>query len=279
MKKLIVSALIALYLGSCTGNRAVEMAYGIAFATASADTTVTIASTAGSPQCTISCSILYATGAGAAPRINRTLMSSAALAPILSDYTEDGRTNSTASRFGPKMARPIRAYIQTRLEEYRQMAAMYHCDTAHADSYGQHISVRTEVAEGADSIINYVVTTHMQTGEEADQAQTQVINLSARTGRQVALTDIVIEGAEEQLLHDIVTQMARQMGTEGLAGLRAKGIFVYEAPYVAPNFIVAHEGITFIYNIGEVAPVEIGDIRVTLHQKNIRKYANHREIL
>lgn len=279
MKKLIVSALIALCLGSCTGNRAVEMAYGIAFATASADTTVTLAPTAGSPQCTISCSILYATGAGAAPHINRTLLSSAALSPILSDNTEDGRADGTASCLEPKVVRAMRAYIQTRLEEYRQMAAMYHSDAAHADSYGQHIAVSTEVTEGADSIINYVMTTHIQTGEEAGQTQTQVVNLSARTGRQVALTDLIIEGAEEQLLHDIVAQMARQMGAAGLAGLRAKGIFVHEKPYIAPNFIVAPEGITFIYNIGEVAPVEIGDIRVTLHQKNIRKYANHREIL
>lgn len=279
MKKLIVSALIALCLGSCTGNRAVEMAYGIAFATASADTTVALAPTAGSPQCTISCSILYATGAGPAPRINRTLMSSAALAPIMSAHTEDGQAHGADTRLEPKIARATRAYVQTRLETYRQMAAMYHSDPAHADSYGQHITVTTEVAEGADSIINYMVTAHMKTGQEPDQVQTQVINLSARTGRQIALTDIIIEGAEEQLLHDIVAQMARQMDVEGLAGLRAKGIFAYEAPYIAPNFIVAPEGITFIYNIGEVAPVEMGDIRVTLHQKNIRKYANHREIL
>ncbi len=279
MKKLIVSALIALCLGSCTGNRAVEMAYGIAFATASADTTVTLAPTAGSPQCTVSCSILYATGTRVAPQVNRTLMGCAALVPILSASQEDSQAEGAASRSEAMITKAIRAYMRTRIEAYRQMAAMYRSDPAHADSYGQHIDISTEVTEGADSIINYVVTTRMQTGEDAAQTQTQVVNLSARTGRQIALTDIVIEGAEQLLLHDIVAQMAHQMGTEGLAGLRAMGVFAHEEPYIAPNFIVAPEGITFIYNIGEVAPVEIGDIRVTLHQKNIRKYANHREIL
>ena len=48
------------------------------------------------------------------------------------------------------------------------------------------------------------------------------------------------------------------------------GYYMDTDMYISQNFILGHEGVTFLYNRYEIAPYALGDILITLDYKTLK---------
>ena len=69
----------------------------------------------------------------------------------------------------------------------------------------------------------------------------------------------------------LVAKMAKDFKVKDLEGLQEKSIFVDGQTYLSDNFIYGDDEITFIYCEDEIAPHEIGEIRVDLDIDDLKR--------
>ena len=99
----------------------------------------------------------------------------------------------------------------------------------------------------------------------------KALNIDTDKGTIIRLSNLFQEGTEAQLKEKIVEQMARQRDVEGLEGLQGQGIFADGEVYASENFILTKDAITFIYGEDEIAPHDVGEIRVEIDKDDIQK--------
>lgn len=278
MKKVFSTLLLMLaIMSSCQRQSAssTEVA-GVAFDSIVIDTVSHLKAKQDMPSGELSLHIAYAKPLGndslsvaAAWRINRALLSSDLL---MSDFATGIRTNTTkgltAKTYMEKALNLIAAnYRKIYLADYTEL---FKEDPSFSPAYNRSYTVRTQVKQGNDSIVNYLADTYYYDGGAHGQAVTWARNFNRHTGTMVTLASIMRPGYERPLTQMITDDLVRQFKVKNLQQLQdTTTIFMDMKPYIPKNYIIDNKGITFIYCQDEVAAHAVGELRVTLTYKQL----------
>lgn len=225
-----------------------------------ADTTVRLSADSLSPTCSISLELQMATKGKAAKAMNDALLRDGLLMP---DY------------YAPDEARPemniavdsfVKRYIDDYLNAYGQF---YRQNRLNAQYYNCRYSVKAHVEEGNDSTIAYVAETAYYGGGMYETRQTRAWNFDVRTGQLLRLDELFAHGYERRLTQLVTDRLCDRFDADGADGLADKRIFADRQVYLPENFIVGEKGITFIYCTDEIAPHDVGEIRIDIPYRDM----------
>ena len=243
------------------GNGQTAKFSGMEFDSIVVDSTVALSRSEGAPSCRVAMSVQYAKGEKA-DYINDTLLRSGILMP---DYLSLSDEKLTVKQSVDSF---VKRYVSDYLHDYGEL---YRADTQHASSYNCSYIMKTRTCNGAKNILNYIATIQSYTGGAHEIKQTIARNFDVKTGKMLFLDDLFIEGYETQLTEMLVAKMAKEFKVKNLEGLQEKGVFVDGQTYLTDNFIYGDDDITFIYCEDEIAPHEVGEIRVELDIDDVKR--------
>ncbi len=273
MKKVCSALLLMLaVLASCqrlTGGQ--SEAAEVTFDSIVVDTDTRLKPSQDMPSGELSLHIAYAKplnddtlSAAAAWRINKTLLSSDLL---MSDFATGLQPDATKglspkSYMGKALSLMAANYRKMYLADY---AELFKVDPSTEPTYNRAYTVRTQVKQGNDSIINYIADSYYYDGGAHGQSVTWARNFNKHTGRVITLASILRPGYEGPLTLRISAELTRMFKVRSLQELQdSVGVFMDMDVYIPKNYIIDSKGITFIYYQDEVAPHAVGELRLTL---------------
>lgn len=257
--RFICAMLSAFMLCACGGNSTASFE-GMEFDSIVVDTVAALGKSDGAPKCHVRLNIQYAKGEKA-QRFNDTLMRSGILAPDYFSLSNEKLSVKTM----------IDSFVCRYVSDYlRDYGTLYRADTEHADSYRCDFIVNTSTQNGGDGLLNYVANLYTYGGGAHGIRQTIVKNFDTKTGHLLSLGDVFIDDA---VLKDlIVEKLIKKFDVETFDELREKFVFADGQVYVPDNFILTDDNVTFIYCEDEIAPHEMGEIRVEFDRDDLKSY-------
>ena len=162
-----------------------------------------------------------------------------------------------------------KSYINELSKMYREDA--YYSTRVSWYEYRYNVSSRIE--KGRNGIIVYITTLNYYEGGSHSIVQRLVLNIDPKTGRSVQLADMLVKGYEKSLKEKLLNALMSKTGLNNTDDLHVEGYLYAMGMFVANNYIIGENGITFIYNVFELAPYDKGTIELTL------KYTELKDIL
>lgn len=255
MKKILFFSAVVAMIIACGGKSyegSVTEAEGLEFDSVVVDTTVALTSEKGSPEAKVHISMMYAKKGDKAKEINATMLN------VMLNVEAKGGVKATIDSFATRFVKDYK----------RNYAPLYSRDRENKSSYNVTLRYNTRVQHYVDNVVCYLVEAYNFAGGEYAMNWTQAYNIDIKTGHILALEDILKQRGEnidpETLTERIVKELCAQFDTKDLEGLREKGLFVGIEPYATNNVILKDDGLEFIYVDSEIAPHDVGEIRVTL---------------
>ena len=121
-------------------------------------------------------------------------------------------------------------------------------------------------------VLNYIAEVFSYGGGAHGIKQTLVRNFDVKTGHLITLDDLFVSGYEDAMKAKIVEKMSSKFKVKDLQALQDKYIFADSHVYVPENFILEDNKIIFIYCEDEIAPHDVGEIRLTFYKGEISTY-------
>jgi len=256
IKALIISAIIVSCSGS--GERTAEF-QGMEFDSIVVDSILSLAKDADTPKCHVRLSLQYVKGKNA-DIINQGVLHSGILTP---DYFLPGYNT-------PSVSIVVDSFVKRFLYDYqKEYGQLYKADKEHAESYNCQYFVNTCTQNGKDNVMNYIATVYSFGGGAHGIRQTIARNFSVADGKLLTLDDILKPGYKSKLTDIIIHKMEERFDVESLPLLQEKNIFSDGKAYVPENYIIGKKSLTFIYCEDEIAPHEVGEIRVDIDYDDI----------
>ncbi len=254
----VLVVLVCILLGAC---QKAHMAHidGLTIRETVLDTTYTLGKASGAPSCHVSIQMQYAEGENA-EKINAAILNAAILPP---EYLPNGLTD---------VPKAVNMFADQYIRYYRDAnTSLYKYDRTHGNTYGQRFQLTVSTQSHYQDILTYTANIKTQSGEQPETMQTIVRNIDTKSGHILSLDDIYIHGAEEPIKSVIVRKLAKSHRADGIDGLRNRQIFIGTEVYLPDNFIVYRDKVIFIYQQGEIAPYDEGELRITVSRSDIGK--------
>lgn len=262
MRNIVWAFLGGMLLCACGGDKATARFGGVEFDSVVIDSMVSLGKSKDAPKCEVKLSIQYAKG-DKAQQLNDTLLRSGILVP---DYFSMNNGKLDVRQVAD-------SFVCKYLSDYvRDYGKLYQEDTEHGASYNCQYFVRTETRKGGDNVLNYIAHVYLFGGGEHGITQTIVRNFDVKTGHLYTLDDVFVSGYEAFVKEKIIDKLAEKYDVKSLDGLREKFIFADGNVYITDNFILDDDRLTFIYCEDEIAPHDLGEIRVEFDKGDLKKY-------
>ena len=252
--------LMAAAMTACTSGNGPKQVAGFDIDSIAVDTIVALDGTKNSPVCELSLHLCYLKGDEQAQRLNDTLLRAGVLMP---DYFSLNREKLSIEALVDSF---VRRYTADYLAEY---GPLYRTDKEHASAYQVKYLVNTRFEESTDNIVTHIADIYTFGGGAHGIRQTLVLNIDTEKAKIIRLADILSEDGEERAKNTVVKKMAKQFDVKTRDELEAKDIFSNTDVYLPENFILSGKTITFIYGEDEIAPHEIGEIRVEMNREEL----------
>ena len=262
MRNMVWAFLCGMMLCACGGDKTTARFDGVEFDSVVIDTVAKLGTSADAPKCELKLSIQYAKGDHSQP-LNDTLMRSGILVP---DYSL-----MTGGKWSVRQL--VDSFTCKYLSDYkRDYGRLYQEDTEHGSSYNCQYFVRTETLNGGNDVLNYMAHVYLFGGGEHGIHQTIVKNFDIKTGHLFTLDDVFVSGYEASVKEMILDKLLERFDVKTLDELQKKYIFADGNVYIPDNFILDEDQLTFIYCEDEIAPHDIGEIRVDFDKGDLKKY-------
>lgn len=182
--------------------------------------------------------------------------------------------------YGHEAYNPIEAtriFIDEISQEYYSLRADYINvrDVEESPVWLNHkYDIQGRVYEIHNDIINYIVQSDIYTGGTHSPTTRTYINIDARTGREIRLDDIFIEGYEEQLTNILTDSLLENYDEENIDEARR---YITENIYPTENFILGRDSIIFMYNSYDIAPRSHKSTRIAISMNDIKDLLRTKE--
>lgn len=217
------------------------------------------------PYYEVDIKLLYARGdAPAARRVNDSLMA-ARLFDVIEDHSPVMPTiQATVDTFAARYERAWRSDIRD---------AEFNPDSV-PDFVCYTFSLRTWTEPAGKDRLAYLAFTEMYQGGAHGSYYLNVFNFDRRTGQLLTLDDVLKPGYEKPLLRLIMNQLAKdaELKDDSLSTLREAGFFWEMEPALPTVFQLKSDGISFTYNVYDIAPYALGAISVDLTNAQLREW-------
>ena len=159
--------------------------------------------------------------------------------------------------------------------EYRKnMRPLYMEDRSDMEKhawYQYRYAIETETQRGKDDCLVYIIHLDMFEGGAHGIQQQLVMNFDAKTGKQIQLDDLFVQGYQYPLNDLLLEKLKEQTKAKSLDELHAQDYLLTMDIYAPQNFIIGDDDITFIYNPYEIAPYAKGNTELTFSYSELRK--------
>lgn len=260
MKKFFIIIYTLSVLFSCGdgGEKTLKMD-GIKVETASASGTSQLTNEANSPKCEVSVNLQYADGKNAKD-INKAIIRSGVIAP---DYLLKTAEEMTMKQIADSF---VKRYQQDYKDFY---AKMYAADRQHPQLYDCQYSLKTTLLSHKKGIITAVADITMFAGGQHPTHQTVVRNISTDNYKLLTIDDLYIHGYKKTMQDIIIKKLCKTHGAKDLDELKQKLIFADGDIYISQNFIIYKDKVVLIYCEDEIAPHDMGEIRIEISDKEM----------
>ena len=222
------------------------------------------------PACNLSIdfvSVNNATTIGAKDSINDYLLSSLfgkkyqQLSPqeAMEGYAKEYVTNYRAD-LEPMIQKDIDNHI-----DKDQLTAWY--------SYEQELKGSIETYKGM--LLSYRTYKNEYSGGPHGMYTTEFINLNLSTIQPILLDELFVEYYQETLTELLWYQLALDNGVETRDELEEMGYATTGELAPTENFYISEDGITFYYNVYEIAPYSMGPTQITLSYDMLEYILNY----
>ena len=193
---------------------------------------------------------------------------------IESFFGFDAYTEKDTALTTPK--RVMDNYVQKYIADYKELendfiteAEVNEEKPSQESWYAYYEISSNEILFNKSDLISYIVSVEYYTGgAHGGQGYNNHV-LSLKTGKEVSESDIFIDNYEDSLAFIIVYTLALDHNVENTGELENKGFFNIEEIYPNGNFYVDEDGITYTFNVYEIAPYALGKIDVFLSYEKI----------
>ena len=261
MKKLLILSAIVLVLCACMEEKTKPVHItGLHFDTLVVDTNDVLLGDTISPICSVSISLQIARGKGA-EAINHTILNSDILPP---GYVETSNKALTPEQY-------LDSFVCHYIDQYkRDYTPLYLDDKENASSYDTSFTLTTSTQSACEGIIAYEADIDFFGGGTHHTQQTIVLNINAKTGKVLTLDDIFRHGYEQKLQQELLKKLCKKFSVANAAGLASKQVLVDGHIYIPDSFILFKKKIQFIYNPAEIAPYDMGEIRLDIDKSALK---------
>lgn len=159
-------------------------------------------------------------------------------------------------------------------EYQKNMAPLYREDRADQAKhawYEYRYTIETDAQRGKDDCIVYIIDLDMFEGGAHPIRQQLVMNFDAKTGKQIQLDDLFVQGYQYPLNDLLMEELKNVTKCKSLEELHEQDYLLTMDIYAPQNFILGDDEITFIYNPYEIAPYSKGNIELKLSYSRLEK--------
>lgn len=243
---------VALLLCACTDNDD-----AVTFETITTNKTVNLSNDSVPPTCNVNICLEQATEkSGRAGEIINSTVTRRLF------NRDDDKMQKAAEAFADEYTTN---YVKTLLPLYNQDRN----DSTKRTWYHYHYIINSRTQKGNEGTLVYIADINYQEGGTQAMNHQIVWNFEEKTGRQIQIKDIFIDGFEAQLKPILLNALKENTGLTTMSALKEKGYLRSTNIYVPENFILGDETITFVYNPDEIAPNSLGSIELTISYTEI----------
>ena len=223
------------------------------------DKTVKLSNDETSPDCSVSLKMMSANEENneAAKQINTTVTERLLNA-------RDVTMKTAAEEFAENYTKTYKSNL---LPLYNQDRA----DTTKHAWYDYHYIILSETQPGSKGTVVYLATVDYYEGGTHGQNQLITMNFDTTTGKLLTLSDIFINGYEQELTATLLKALKEKTGVKTMGELKEKGYLTAMDMFPAENFILGEETITFVYNPYEIAPYTMGSTELTISFSDVER--------
>ncbi len=159
-------------------------------------------------------------------------------------------------------------------EYQKNMAPLYRedrGDQAKRAWYEYRYTIETDARRGKDDCIVYTIDLDMFEGGAHPIHQQLVMNFDKKTGKQIKLEDIFVQGYQYPLNDLLMEELRNVTKCKSLDELHEQDYLLTMDIYAPQNFILGDDEITFIYNPYEIAPYSKGNTELKLSYSKLEK--------
>ena len=241
-----------MFLCACT-----EKDSSITFETVTINKTVNLSNDSVPPKCNVNITLERATeDSGRAGEI----INSAIVRKLFN--REDDEIEVAANAFVNEYTSN---YINTLLPLYNQDRN----DSIKRIWYHYHYIINSRTQKGCNGTLVYIADINYREGGTHAVNEQISWNFDEKTGRQITINDIFVDGFEEKLTPILLKALMESVGVSSVWALRQEGYLKASDMFVPENFILGDETITFVFNPDEIAPSAIGPTELTISYTEI----------
>ena len=171
----------------------------------------------------------------------------------------------------PKEA--MNLYIQQYITDYKELESDFKTETEKPSQeswYAYYEALSNEILYNKCDLLSYVVYVEYYTGGAHGGSGYNNHVLHLKTGEEVNETTIFIEDYQDSLAQIIINTIATDNDLTNPGELENIGFFSIDEIYPNGNFYIDENGITYTYNVYEIAPFALGRTDVFLSYEKIR---------
>lgn len=175
----------------------------------------------------------------------------------------------------------LRLYAREYAREYRQDLEPTYLEEKEEDNvgawYSYYRNLTSNVQYYENEILVYRCRYEEYTGGAHGIYTTHFLNLNLKTMKPVHLNDLFTADANEALTDLLWNQLMADNRVASREELEDLGYTSTGELTPTENFFLSKEGITFYYNVYEIAPYVMGPIQISLPWEMVQHLRNHTE--
>ena len=128
--------------------------------------------------------------------------------------------------------------------------------------YNYSKNIRSKVMFNKDGVLVYKVDTYEYTGGAHGNQTSLFLNFDLLTGKKIHLKDLFKDGYEQELTRLLLAELEKQNKVTTESELEDIGYFITEPLSPTENFYLNEDGLSFFYNVYEIAPYVMGTTEI-----------------
>ena len=187
----------------------------------------------------------------------------------------DAFSDRDTSLITPEQA--MKAYVQKYIDDYKDLESDFLTDfevsgekPSQESWYAYYEASSNEILYNKCDLISFTVSVEYYTGGAHGGYGYNNHVLSLKTGEEVYETDIFIEDYQDSLANIIIYTLAGNNNLTNPEELENEGFFNIDEIYPNGNFYLDEKGITYTFNVYEIAPFALGKTDIFLPYEKIR---------
>ena len=170
--------------------------------------------------------------------------------------------SSLTENYGEEESYPsVEALMQAFIDDYHRLK-----QDQPSYEHAWFLERKVFVLHNTPEILSTSLSERMFTGGAHGMATVTFSNLDPRTGENIPLSDVLVEGYEAKLLPLAEARFREVRSIEGGMSLTDAGFTRFDNGVFAltDNFAIGDDELTFYYNVDEVAPYALGSTEIVL---------------